>query len=86
MEATHEMNFARQCPVNERQQDIYHLKVETDRLIQVETILAAVEALPEKAYQEEITTHLAQKLMCRVTTIGHHSGVKTTCSSGPNSK
>lgn len=79
MNVTHELTFARRCPVNDAL-DRYELRVETTRLVKVEDILAAVDALPEKAFQEDITTTLAAKLGCQVTTIGYHSGVKTTCS------
>jgi hypothetical protein len=78
MRVTHEMTFARRCPVDDAQ-DLYELRVETARVVKVEDILAAVAALPERAFQEDITLALAAKLGCAVTTIGHHSGVKTTC-------
>jgi len=78
MRVTHELTFNRQCPVDDAQ-DRYELCVETTRTVKVEDILAAIEALPEKAFQEEITAALAAKLGCRVTTVGYHSGVKTTC-------
>lgn len=78
MRVTYEMEFSRLCPVNEAI-DHYELKVEAARIVKVEDILAAVDALPDKAFQEDITTTLAAKLGCAVTTIGYHSGVKTTC-------
>jgi hypothetical protein len=77
MKVTHEMTFARRCPVDDAL-DQYELRVETTRTVKVEDILAAIEALPEKAFQEDITTTLAAKLGCSVTTVGYHSGVKTT--------
>lgn len=79
MRVIHETTFARRCPVDDAQ-DLYELRVETNRVVKVEDILAAVEALPEKAFQEDITKALAAKLGCTVTTVGYHSGVKTTCS------
>jgi hypothetical protein len=79
MNVVHELMFSRRCPVDDAQ-DRYELLVEATWLVKVEDILAAVKALPEKAFQEELTTKLAAKLGCRVTTIGTHSGVKTTCS------
>lgn len=78
MMVVHEMTFSRRCPVDDAQ-DRYELKVEATCIVKVEDILAAVEALPAKAFQEDITLQLAAQLGCRVTTIGHHSGVKTTC-------
>jgi len=80
MRVTHELTFHRQCPVDDAL-DHYELCVETTRTVKVEDILAAIEALPEKAFQEDITIALAAKLGCRVTTIGYHSGIKTTCTS-----
>jgi hypothetical protein len=78
VKVVHETTFARRCPVDDAL-DLYELRVETHRTIKVEDILAAVEALPEKAFQEDITATLAAKLGCVVVTTGHHSGVKTTC-------
>lgn len=79
MNVVHELKFSRRCPVDDAK-DNYELRVETTELLKVEDILAAIAALPDKAFQEEITTTLAGKLDCRVTTIGFHKGVKTTCS------
>lgn len=78
MRVTHETTLARRCPVNDAL-DLYQLRVETNRTLKVEDILAAIEALPEKAFQEELTETLAAKLGCVVTTTGYHSGIKTTC-------
>jgi hypothetical protein len=80
MIVTHELNFGCRCPVNEGV-DIYKVTIETNRVVMVEDILAAVAELPEKAFQEDITIQLAATLRCHVTTIGIHSGVKTTCKS-----
>jgi hypothetical protein len=77
MLVTHECKFARRCPVNNGF-DIYDLRVETSGLLKVEDILAAIDALPEQIFQEEITERLAQALAAKVTTTGYHSGVKTT--------
>lgn len=74
----HEMKFARRCPVNDLR-DVYHLTVETNGILKVEDILEAVAALPEVAFQEALTLALAAVLRCAVTTVGYHSGVKTTC-------
>lgn len=78
MRVIHEATFVRRCPVDDAQ-DRYELRVETTHLVKIEDILAAIEALPEQAFQEEITQNLAAKLGCRVTTIGIHSGIRTTC-------
>jgi len=78
MRVIHEVEFSRKCPVNDAW-DHYEARFETKSLLKVEDILAAIDALPEKAFQEEITQKLAAKLGCRVTTIGMHSGIRTTC-------
>ncbi len=79
MKIIHELTFSRTCPVNDSK-DNYTLTVETDRLVKVEDILAAVTALPEKEFQEELTEQLARSLDgCRIEIVGYHSGVKTTC-------
>ena len=80
MKVTHELTFTRTCPVNDSI-DNYYLTVETDRLVKVEDILAAVDSLPEKEFQETLLFCLGRKLEgCRITIVGYHSGVKTTCS------
>lgn len=79
MKITHEYTFARKCPVNDGK-DVYTLIVETEGLVMVEAILAAINKLPETAFQEHITDDLASSLPgCKVTTICLHSGIKTTC-------
>ena len=75
----HELTIHCRCPVNGAR-DTYQVAVETNRIVKVEDILAAVAALPDPQFQEEITQALAATLSCSVTTIGYHSGVKTTCS------
>jgi hypothetical protein len=69
-----------QCPVNETR-DEYQCAVETECLIQVETILDAAGRLSErKIYQEDLCALLAKALGgdVAVTLVGTHSGVKTT--------
>jgi hypothetical protein len=82
MKTTHELSFTRRCPVHNGL-DHYELIVETtaEEIVKVEEILAAVERLGPKLYQEELTSALAAELPgCTITTRGIHSGVKTTCS------
>lgn len=81
MQATHEMTFSRLCPVNDGR-DEYRLTVTTMKMLKVEDILAAVDKLPPKAFQEDLTAALAAALGCMVCTIGYHSGIKTTCCAG----
>jgi len=79
MMVVYELTFSRKCPVDEAH-DHYHLTIEANHTILVEDILRAIECLPEKAYQEDLTKILARKLGTEsVTTVGYHSGVKTTC-------
>lgn len=79
MRVTHELTYYGTCPANGAP-DTYSVTVETRRMVAVEDIIAALSALPKPLYQEEITERLAAAINCTVTTIGHHSGVKTTCS------
>lgn len=66
------------CPVDSRA-DLYEATFESDRTIPVEVILKAIEECePRKAFQEDIAADLARTLKCKVTLVGHHSGVKTT--------
>jgi hypothetical protein len=74
----YELKVVASCP-SDGLRDLYTVIIESERTILVEDILAATQALP-KAYQEDITRDLARILAARVTTIGWHYGVKTTCS------
>lgn len=66
------------CPVDSKP-DVYEATFESDDTIRCEDILAAIgKWATEAAYQEQITADLARSLRCKVTTIGYHSGVKTT--------
>lgn len=79
MRITHETRFASVCPVD-GSEDIYDLAVECDRTIPVEEVLEALKVVREKGpmFQEDITEWLAARLRTTVTTVGFHSGVKTT--------
>jgi hypothetical protein len=81
MRVTHELTLTRLCPVDDGI-DHYRVRIETTRLLTVEKIYAAIGGLPEKEYQERLTVLLAAALDAKVTTIGFHSGVKTTCEAG----
>jgi NADPH-dependent 7-cyano-7-deazaguanine reductase QueF len=82
MITTHEFTAQCTCPID-KGPDTYAVRIETDRVIEVEAILAAVAALrSEVMFQEEYTTRLARQVGARVTTVGYHSGVRTTCSEG----
>lgn len=78
MICTYEYRIVAACPVDDKP-DYYDAKFEAQATIPVEDILKAVEVYKtEKVFQEEITARLARLLNCRVTTVGYHSGVKTT--------
>lgn len=74
----YETKIVAACPVDAGP-DLYDATFESDDTIRCEDIVAAVgKYANEKAYQEAITADLARQLRCKVTTVGYHSGVKTT--------
>lgn len=74
----YETRIVARCPVDGGH-DVYEATFESDDTIRCEDILAAVgKYATEALYQERITAALARDLRCKVTTIGYHSGVKTT--------
>lgn len=78
MKCTYEIRIVAACPMDGGP-DLYEAIFESDDTIRCEDIVAAVgRYATEKAFQEAITADLARKLRCKVTTIGFHSGVKTT--------
>ena len=78
MQCKYEVRIEAACPVDEKP-DVYEATFESHDTIRCEDILMAVgKYATEKAYQEVITADLARTLRCRVTTVGYHSGVKTT--------
>jgi NADPH-dependent 7-cyano-7-deazaguanine reductase QueF len=78
MRCTYETNMKCRCPVNDSI-DHYAVSIEAWRMIQVEELLEVVGGFNDRCdFQEKITQELATTLRCNVTTIGFHSGVKTT--------
>lgn len=78
MRCTYETRIVAACPVDAKP-DVYDATFESDDTIRCEDIIAAIgKYATEKAFQEVITVELARELRCRVTTVGYHSGVKTT--------
>lgn len=76
----YETRIVAACPVDDKP-DVYDATFESDDTIRCEDILSAIGRwATEKAYQETITAELARSLRCRVTTVGYHSGIKTTVS------
>ena len=78
MIVTHEPAMQARCP-RDNAIDRYTVTVEATRIVPVEDILAAIAALPEPLFQEEITVRIAIAIGCKVTPVGYHSGVRTTC-------
>ena len=80
MKVTHQFTMHCKCPVDDRL-DYYEAQVETDQLVKVEDILkAAAQYSTQAMYQEDLTRGLSEAIQCQVTTIGMHSGVRTTVS------
>ena len=79
MKVTYETQIVGQCPEDDST-DIYHASFEAEEMVRIEDIQAAIAELPGGAvYQEVLTQDLARSLPnCKVTTVGYHSGVKTT--------
>lgn len=74
----YETRLVAACPVDDKP-DVYDVTFESADTIPVERILEAMQPYAErKAYQEDITAELARELKCHVTSVGYHSGVKTT--------
>lgn len=82
MRVEHTTKITCRCPVDTTIMDIYDLSVVvTDRTLTVEEILSAIRRHTQNpAFQESLTQALASELKAQVTTVGYHSGVKTTCS------
>ena len=78
MLVTHEVQVYGRCPVDGKS-DSYDVTVTTRKLIRVEDIISAIDAIEWPVFQEEMTQQLADKLGCHVRSIGYHSGIKTTC-------
>ena len=73
----HRLEISALCPVDGKP-DVYRCVVTTARVIDVESILKAVDSLKDrKIYQEELTQELHRILAARVETTGWHSGVTT---------
>ena len=80
MRCRYELRLRSICPVNDGV-DQYEVIIETTQEIRVEDLLDLVEHYREtKATQEEITQRLVKDFdeEVTVTTVGYHSGVKTT--------
>jgi hypothetical protein len=78
----YELKIKSGCPEDNGRDD-YQLIIRSFRPVPVEIILDAVRKYESRLiFQENITAELARDLGAEVTTIGYHSGVKTTCCAG----
>jgi hypothetical protein len=76
----YEIEVRAKCPVNPDDTDLYAFTIESETLIEVETIIAFFKANAGKEkFQETLTNACAVALGARVTSTGWHSGVKVTC-------
>lgn len=78
MKCRYETRMRALCPITNGF-DFYDVIVESDELIVIEKLQPTIDEHARKAFQEEITVQLAKALNATVTTIGYHSGIKTTC-------
>ena len=81
MKCQYELEVRAQCPVNPQDTDLYQFIIESEALIEVETIVAFFKATAgnKETFQESLTQLCAVTLGANVTSIGWHSGVKVTC-------
>ena len=68
------------CP-KDHGTDVYQVTLESDSIIFCEDIVAWFKknAGNRRVFQESLTKQAATALGCRVTTVGHHSGIEVTC-------
>lgn len=81
MLATHEVPIVARCPVNQGI-DTYVCTIAANRIVKVEDIWQAITSITTPMFQEDLTVRLAFLLNCKVTTVGWHSGIKTTVTEG----
>jgi hypothetical protein len=80
----HKTTISAKCP--QGASDVYEADFETNRLMPVEVIQAAIECFTKfPTYQEELTCNLAKCLLCRVTLKGSHGQFETVTSEGSSS-
>lgn len=78
---THKTTITGKCPHGSS--DVYDAVFETNRLIPVEVIQAAITCFTiAPVYQEDLTKKLADSLQCRVTLTGVHKQFTTTTCEG----
>ena len=75
---TYELQHTATCP-NGNLVDLYEIKIESPKPIQVEALIQALEDSPKSIYQEDLTDWLRSRIPARITTVGIHHGVRITC-------
>lgn len=80
MKNRYEIEVRARCPVNPVDCDVYAFTIESESIIEAETITAffAANAGKTEVFQETLTQQCAMTLGARVTSVGWHSGVKVT--------
>lgn len=80
MKNTYEIEVRAQCPVQPTDRDVYQFTIESQSLIEVETIAAFFKANAgrKEVFQEALTQLCAVTLGAKVTSTGWHSGIKVT--------
>lgn len=79
MKVTYETRATATCPLNEFFVDHYDVVIVSDQLVTAERILQTIsDVTVAPIFQEDLTVELAHALEATVTTVGYHSGVKTT--------
>lgn len=81
MKCTYEYQVRAQCPVVPTDTDLYQFTIESESLIEVETIVAFFKANAGKkeTFQEALTQQCAVTLGAKVRSEGWHSGIKVVC-------
>lgn len=81
MRISYQLDVKAQCPVNPSDTDLYAFTIESESLIEVETIIGffSEHAKHKNIFQEALTQKCAVTLGAKVTSVGYHSGVKVTC-------
>ena len=77
---TYVLNVQARCPLDHGI-DVYEFTLESQNILLCESINAFFKANAGKrrVYQEALTKSAATALGCRVTSVGHHSGIRVTC-------
>jgi len=84
MKCIYELEVRAKCPANPETIDTYQFTITTGKMVAVEEIIAFfAHNGRDPVYQESLTQQCATKFDAMVTSVGEHSGVKTTCCEAP---